>query len=412
MFLINRRALAVIGATAAAIGTTGFLATPAQAATGGARVSGTNVYFSAAAGQTNNLTITISGRTTTFDDVVAITPGAGCKAVGKDKTKVQCTTSKATTGFNAQLGDKNDTLTNRTGLYLYGVGGTGDDRLYGGSGRDVLYGQDGNDIVSSGSGDDIVSMSNGNDTVSGGNGNDIIYGGTGIDRIAGGAGHDDVYAEAGDDFVWGDAGVDLLYGQDGNDTLSGGADADWIYGGKGNEKIYGGAGSYIDEYGDLQGDTLVGEAGDDLVYAEDGNDLVVGGAGNDSLMGQNGDDELQGGDGNDKIWGHTGLDEIWGEGGNDILAGSENDDFLAGEDVDAAGLPVGNPASTDWTDGGAHNAGDYCAVMLAANATSTCEWIVTAEAGSLKSARGKSEFQAPTRADVAARHADALDARS
>src|SRR4051812_10869961 len=97
MFLINRKALAAIGATAAAVATTALFAAPAQAATvGKAEVLGTNatiVQFTAGSGFKNSLVVTISGRTILLNDKVVIKAGKGCEAVEGDRTKVKCTTS-------------------------------------------------------------------------------------------------------------------------------------------------------------------------------------------------------------------------------------------------------------------------------------------------------------------------------
>ena len=99
MFVSHRKLFAGLGTTAAAVASTALFAAPAQAAsTGVAQVSGSaTVLFQAASGKTNGLIITISGRTVTLDDKVAIKASKGCKAVKKDKTKVKCTTSKKTT---------------------------------------------------------------------------------------------------------------------------------------------------------------------------------------------------------------------------------------------------------------------------------------------------------------------------
>src|SRR3954468_24463833 len=99
MFAFNRRILAGIGATAVAVASTAFLSTPAMAASAGAAkvVGSATVQFNALMGKANSLTITISGRTVTLDDSVAIKPGKGCKGVKGDKTKVKCTTPKKTT---------------------------------------------------------------------------------------------------------------------------------------------------------------------------------------------------------------------------------------------------------------------------------------------------------------------------
>src|SRR5690349_12863521 len=118
---VNRRVLAAIGlaAVAVATSTTIFLA-PAQAAstTGTASIvkSESAVRYVAGKGASNSLVITVSGRTVTLDDRVAIKAGAGCVAVKGDKTKVRCTTPKAPYAV-VGLGDKNDSVTNKSSLH-------------------------------------------------------------------------------------------------------------------------------------------------------------------------------------------------------------------------------------------------------------------------------------------------------
>ncbi|WP_229067494.1 calcium-binding protein [Actinoplanes sp. DH11] len=243
MFSSNRKKLAVIGIATAV--TTALLASPAQAASAAkAEVVGKNstvVRFTAAAGQANSLSITISGRTITLNDKVAIKAGKGCKAVKGDKTKVKCTTKKPT-GLNVTLGDKNDFVDNHTAVRLTANGGTGNDTVYGGTGKDTLTGGAGTDDVQGGSG---------NDTLRGGTGNDHVEGGPGKDKLYGEAGHDDliggdldgempdsgdtIHGGAGNDFLLGGNGNDALYGNTGNDNLSGGFGNDKLVGGPGND---------------------------------------------------------------------------------------------------------------------------------------------------------------------------------
>jgi hemolysin type calcium-binding protein len=199
MFMCNRKRLAVIGAAAtAAFTTTALFAAPVQAATvGSAQVVGKNnsiVRFTAAAGRSNSLVITISGRTVTLDDRVAVKPGQGCKAVKGDRTKVKCTTSRKPTELSVTLGDRNDKVYNRTSVWLVAEGGAGDDTLSGGSGRDRLFGGAGNDRVYGGAGADAIDGESGDDRIFGGSGNDWLHGGTGRDRISGGPGRDTVIA--------------------------------------------------------------------------------------------------------------------------------------------------------------------------------------------------------------------------
>src|SRR3954452_13952626 len=116
MTLFHRKTFTGIGVAAAVIASTALFSSPAQAASAGAAkvVGSSTVQFNALLGKTNGLVITISGRTVTLNDTLAIKAGKGCKAVKRDKTKVTCTTSKKTTKLSVALGDQNDYDTNKT----------------------------------------------------------------------------------------------------------------------------------------------------------------------------------------------------------------------------------------------------------------------------------------------------------
>ncbi|MBB2943433.1 Ca2+-binding RTX toxin-like protein [Actinoplanes lutulentus] len=252
MFSLDRKKLAAIGVAAGLA--TAFFASPAQAATAAkAEVLGesnTTVRFAAAAGQVNSLVITVSGRTVTLNDKVAIKAGKGCKAVKGDKTKVKCTTAKKPTELSVTLGNKNDTVTNKTGIALFAEGGTGKDVLRGGSGADTLFGGAGNDKIYGYGGADNLQGSLGNDTIRAGRGNDYVEGGPGKDKIYGDAGNDDLIggvldgdAPDSDDVIHGGTGNDYLLGGYGNDSLYGNAGNDNLAGGSGKDKLVGGAGT-------------------------------------------------------------------------------------------------------------------------------------------------------------------------
>ncbi|GLY07178.1 MULTISPECIES: calcium-binding protein [Actinoplanes] len=269
MHSFRRKALATVGLTAAAVAATSVIASPAQAYTSGlAKVVGSStVQFNALMGKSNNLVITISGRTVTLNDTVALTAGKGCKAVKGDKTKVKCTTKKKTTKITAALGDKNDKITNKTGVYLFADGGSGNDVLIGGSAGEQLQGGTGNDKIWGNGGNDTLFGGSGNDLIKGGAGDDKIDAGAGTDTVYGEAGKDEVHAGAGNDVVYGGAGNDFLLGEAGNDNLKGEAGDDELQGGAGNDKLYAGAGA----------DWAIGQAGDDLIYGDAGEDVLIGG---------------------------------------------------------------------------------------------------------------------------------------
>lgn len=246
MNVIFRRTLAALGATVAAVASTAVMASPAQAATSGlARVIGNNrVEFRALLGVSNSVVVTISGRTVTIDDRVALSAGAGCKRV--DSTKVRCTTSAATARIDVWTGDYNDYVRNDTGVFMLAGGSGGNDTLIGGSGRDQLQG------------------------------------GAGNDKLNGRNGRGELWGDVGSDYIWGGTGYDYVVAGTGNDVISTGAGNDLIHGQEGNDKIYASNGD----------DTVLGDAGSDLVYAGAGDDYVLGGGGNDTIGGEAGDDKL------------------------------------------------------------------------------------------------------------------------
>ncbi|MCX4454823.1 calcium-binding protein [Streptomyces sp. NBC_01728] len=248
-------------------------AAPAKSAT--AVVVGQKLYYTAAAGQTNHLSISwalgafdpdsqLSDFIYTFDDTVRISLGAGCvRPAGGDDTKAVCTVTEPNTSASdldsliVDLGDGNDTATtgNASGGYARIYGGPGNDTLTG-HGVDVLYGQGGNDRLSGGGGvydeganggagnDTLVNCSAechggaGNDSLSGTSGDNSLFGDDGNDKLYGNAGRDLLQGGRGDDTLYGGAGDDKLYGNSGNDVLHGGAGKDFLSGGPGRNKTY------------------------------------------------------------------------------------------------------------------------------------------------------------------------------
>ncbi|GGN80530.1 hypothetical protein GCM10010112_56180 [Actinoplanes lobatus] len=337
MSLINRKTLATVGATAVAIATTALFATPAQAASAGlAKVVGTKtVQFQALLGKSNSVKLSISGRTVTITDKVAIKAGKGCKSV--NSKKVRCTTSAKTAKLSVALGDKNDYVRNYTNVYMLADAGTGNDTVIGGNASEELQGDYGNDKLYGNGGNDKLIAESGDDYVVGGAGNDQIWGGTGADKL------------------YGNAGLDKFSGGTGNDLLYGGTEVDVLSGNEGNDYIYAGAGEYTSgEY--VYGDTVYGDAGNDTIYGEGDTDLIEGGVGNDRIAGGADWDVIEGSAGNDQVW------------------GNEGDDILAGDSYDPYNYtPVGSATAADRVDGGAHvTYGDLCLVTGSSTITN-CE---------------------------------------
>jgi hypothetical protein len=245
---MNVKRFSVFGAVAVAVASTVLFATPAQAASAGLATAGkSTVSFRALMGRTNKVSVTISGRTVTLTDRVAIRAGKGCRAVSR--TKVRCTTTQATKAIKVALGDKNDWVRNYTGVFMLAGGAGGNDTLIGGSGADQFQGGPGNDRIY------------------GGNGRGELFGDSGADHIVGGSGYDYVAAGSGNDTVSTGAGNDLIHGQAGNDTLYAGAGNDQVRGWGGNDGIWGGPGNDF-LMGDVGNDAIAGEAGDDVLVGE------------------------------------------------------------------------------------------------------------------------------------------------
>ncbi|WP_433827698.1 calcium-binding protein [Actinoplanes sp. CA-015351] len=305
-----------------------LVGSPAQAATPAtAKVSGRTVLYTAAKGQQNKVVVTVSGRTVTIDDRVAIKAGKGCKKVKGDKTKVRCTTKKAPTWLDIYTGTRNDSIVNKTGIRMTADGGSGNDSITGGSAADYLSGGTGNDKIWGQGGNDYVTGNSGNDRLSGGNGNDTVFGNTGHDGVNGDNGRDLLGGGAGNDRFSGGAGDDVI-GWD--DTDVSGADNDVYSGGTGFD--------LLDAYKyykhavriDIDGGADDGKSGEkDNVRTDIEN--ILGSPKNDRIYGSNRGEYLDGGAGNDTIYGNGGVDQISGSRGADTLDGGAGNDELIGD---------------------------------------------------------------------------------
>lgn len=314
----------------------GALGTPGWAAprTGVAAVQGaTEVRYQAASGRRNSVVVTRSGRAVVIDDEVAVRPGRGCRAVRGDRTRVRCTTRKTPTLVRIRVGDRNDTVVNRSNLSMSAYGGTGDDTLTGGPGRDELRGQSGDDRVHGAAGRDAVHGGAGADTVAGDADDDLVDGGGGRDVVWGGAGNDEL-----NDAVGTHRAADVFHGGPGLDVVTYGlrsapviADPGGLPGSDGER----GEGDSIS--GDVE--KIVGGSGSDTLTGGSGREHLIGGGGNDRLTGLDGDDVLHGGAGDDRLVGGTGNDEFRGEGGADTM--------LGGPGVDGVGYAGAGPVVAD-----------------------------------------------------------------
>ncbi|MEU6274955.1 calcium-binding protein [Streptomyces populi] len=286
------RTIASTASLALALGGSLFAVSTARAATASSasvRASSDRVWYTAGAGQANNLTVTAKvvdpdpseyGQKVviTFRDRFDITISTNLCSYpsATDHKVVRCTVDDDDSDrYDVDLGDGNDTAT-VTGALTTVYGGKGNDVIKGDS-QAVLFGDDGNDRIDGGGGlyGEGSSGGAGNDTMTnceagcaGGPGNDTLIG-TSTGRNA-----------------------NELFGQDGDDVIHAGGGADVVDGGSGNDKLYGDSGD----------DKISGGKGDDTVYGGSGKDTIYGNSGNDLLHGGTGTDTLSGGPGTDRVY--------------------------------------------------------------------------------------------------------------
>jgi Ca2+-binding RTX toxin-like protein len=240
-----------------AIGLLFATAAPAGAATvslsswsdgpyGAGNLSGGVIFptYTAAPGETNDLTVTDTGSSLVFTDpgapITASWHYAAC-TVSSDQHTATCPIQGARGSLGVSLGDGNDTAHVHPYATPYPIGvslvdgGAGDDAveadtgpLAGGAGDDTLTvtrdsglakldGGPGADHVTGAGGTDLITGGPGDDVLDGAGGNDSLYDGSpenstddGRDDLSGGPGSDQLYARG---------GVDTLHAGDGDDTI-------------------------------------------------------------------------------------------------------------------------------------------------------------------------------------------------
>jgi Ca2+-binding RTX toxin-like protein len=303
----------------------------ALAATANTRIK--RVFYTAAPGEVNNLTISLAGADYSLADPGAIiTAAPACVGMG---SSVTCSAT-AIIGITVSAGDGADSVTNTTATRSTLSGGNGNDSLAGGSGNDILRGNQGVDTHAGGAGDDLIdARGDRGDVVSCGDGNDTVLGDA-ADSIA-------LDCETVDRGILPPPppapapappapapappapSAEAFLGPGETRTLARGACASDMVGTPGNDRL---AGTPF-------GDNLLGLQGDDILKGRQGDDCVFGGVGSDRLSGAQGDDRLLGDDsakgvgGNDRVSGNAGDDLLVGDSGDDRLAGGAGDDRLA-----------------------------------------------------------------------------------
>jgi hypothetical protein len=303
--------------------------------------------FTAAPGETNELSVTVDGGFV-FRDRVPIAAGAGCTA--RPDGAVVC---DAYEGL-AALGDGDDSANadvprTRFGDFPAGFmveGGPGSDvlegggRLHGGPGDDRLAGR-------------VMYGDEGSDVLTGTSQSDSLFGGAGADVLSGLAGRD---ALKGD----GDDGIGAAVPA--TDTLDGGDGRDWVsYRGhrvairvalaEGTGGAAGEADRLIGIESAIGGDAddvLIGDGGRNELHGWSGTNRIEGRGGGDRLEsydrgiihGGPGDDDLQGGNLGDRLSGGAGSDTLEGGWGTDVYLGGSGGDLLQLNDSSLTGETV------------------------------------------------------------------------
>ena len=364
-----RRLGAVLVTFAASLAMLGAAAGNATAAgiAAGSTPQGYTVFFEAAPGVENNLTVTQSGNSITFSD-----PGesfTGCGSAGG--TTGTCTAPGGTDVaiISIDLGNMDDAALSLATVETRWFDGGGNDAIASGSGDDQFRHDGGNDDYGGGGGRDTIDFRSStlpvtvtldgiaNDGLAGESDNvrptvedmigsshaDSLTGSSGVNRFLGWDGADVLVGGGGDDILSGHIDIgctapeppgnesDSLFGGDGSDVLRPCGGDDLLVGGSGADTLSGGSGRDIVSYADHP-DAVEIWIGDG---PNDGNDTdgpfsarddvqadvegVVGTSGNDRLTGDGGDNLLDGAGGDDQLWGKTGADDLRGGAGNDIV---------------------------------------------------------------------------------------------
>lgn len=278
---------------------------------GTASVASGQLRFTAAAGRTNTVTVSlVSGRYRIKDTTSPVTPSTGCTAVSANEAS--CSTT-GVTSFRGDLGNYNDKLTSSVSLTTTLIGGDGNDSLTGGPGIDTLDGGLGADVMAGGAGTDAATYASRTSAVV-----------ADIDGVADDGSSSDGPAGARDN-VKGD--VESLTGGSGNDTLTGSSVNNVLDGGTGADVLSGLGGtdrvSYATRTGavvvDIDGIADDGSSADGPAGARDNvkTDIesLTGGAGADSLTGSAAVNRLTGG---------KGADTLLGLAGNDVLDAADD----------------------------------------------------------------------------------------
>jgi Ca2+-binding RTX toxin-like protein len=345
-----------------AIGLLALVPAGALASTANTRIQ--RVWYTAAPGEVNNLTISLPGADYSLSDPgAAITAMPACTALGSTAT---CP-GAGIRGITVNVADGADSIVNTTATSSTLSGGDGNDSLEGGTGDDILRGNNGVDTHTGGLGNDFIdSRGDRGDIVSCGEGMDTaradvadsvapdcetidrgilpppppvdpgapppsptaeaLIGPTEARTLDPGACSQDMLGTASSDRLAGSGFGDNLFGLQGNDVLRGGSGDDCLFGGTGHDRMSGAGGD--DRL--LGDDSGKGVGGNDRLSGNAGNDMLSGGPGNDRLKAGAGRNRLRGGLGNDRLHAvNSSVDRLSCGRGNDV-ARADRADRLSG----------------------------------------------------------------------------------
>lgn len=350
-----------------------------------ARVSGSTLYYTAGAGETNNVTLSGgSGSFTIRDSGATMTPGPGCTA--SSASAVNC--SGSINSFKLDLRDGADSVVNTSSTDMTVLGGPGNDTLTGGPGTDIFdQGQtadgadrivgnggvdgvfysgrikpvrvslddqanDGEDAAGDGTAEEADNVASDVENVLGGWADDVIAGSSAANTLDGGYGKDSLSGGSGND------SFPQSTLTDGADTVSGGAGTDDVsYKGRklpvrvtlddlvndGNDADANGVADEGDNVkadvenviGGLGADRLEGSAAANSLVGYKADDVLLGGGGDDSLDGQSGADSISGGAGVDKalyasrtLPATVDIDGAWDDGTTEDVSGTRRDNVM------------------------------------------------------------------------------------
>ena len=260
------------------------------------------IYFTAAAGEANDVTIRqTTGGFQVSDLGAPLSAGSGCTAVNAHSAV--CNPGVIVPIIMADLGDMDDRLT------LLGPAIGEGTLISGGPGNDTLSG---GCQMNGGPGNDVLNACNNQWSYTlGGPGDDVLNGGTGADSLQGGGGHD------------------VLNGGPGDDVLASGDteaahDADVFDGGPGTDEVIerdrtGRVTVDLSNPAAQQGEAGEGDSIRNVENATTGSepDTITGNDGPNRLLAGGGDDVIRGLGGDDVIVDGWGADRVDGGPGND-----------------------------------------------------------------------------------------------